>query len=236
MCYYLSMKTFIVNVYKNKKWITLGLSILYLLLFCFPVLPAIAKQDTATGDYKIIYLPFILFLAKFMFTLPSEIKNMSLWSTYDDLSRLITKDTFIINLICSSLMLACFILAIICIVRLFRDKKFYFIWSLIFAYLTVIVKNIILDPQTNSHYVIYFYPTAIIFFLFIILDIVYLVLERYYLFGLKEKLNARVAKIKTAYKEHKETEYKQSPEYRIEQLEKELQELKAQAKSNEEKQ
>ena len=238
------MKDFIVNVNKNKKWITLGLSILYLLLFCFPMITFAKSYEEVTYEeltyYEIIYgkLPFILFLVQFLIYLPNDINAIKNLAVYD-----YTKINFIcnvtVNLSCCILMLTCFVLAIICLVRLFKGKKFQFVWSLAFAFLTMLIKGIRCASSVSRggiYYKVEFYPTTYIFLILLILDIVYLILERYYLFGLKEKIEERTSNLKAERQAQKEAEYKQSPEYRIEQLEKQVQELQSQVKSDDDSQ
>lgn len=220
------MKTFIVNVYKNKKWITLGLSILYLLLFCFPFLPAYIKQNSETGENIIHSLPFVLYLVQFLINLPKTIKNMQI---YNDILSSDYYINFAINLACSLLMLACVILSIICLVRLFKDKKFQFVWSLLFAFLTLLLRGAHIQNGKN----LYMFPTTYIFLTLLVLDIIYLILEKHYL---RPDYDTRVATRKAARQAKQEAALKQSPEYRIEQLEKELQELKSQVKSDDDSQ
>lgn len=158
------MKTFIVNVSRYKKWITLGLSILYLLLFCFPLINN-SKDDGSTYQ-----LPFILMLPKFIFSLTDWIS----WFAHDKNIPIIAVRNFAVYLTCSILMLACFVLAIICVVRLFKSKKFYFIPSLILAFLTSFVSCIYARGVLLQ-------PTFYIFLVLLILDVVYLILEKHYL-------------------------------------------------------
>ncbi len=158
------MKTFIVNVYKNKKWITLGLSILYLLLFCFPLI------NNSKNDGSTYQLPFILMLPKFLFSLTDWMS----WFARDKNIPIIAVRNFAVYLTCSILMLACFVLAIICLIRLFRGKKFYFIPSLTLAFLTSFVSCIYARGVLLQ-------PTFYIFLVLLILDVVYLILEKHYL-------------------------------------------------------
>lgn len=157
------MKNFILNVYKNKKWITLGLSILYLLLFCFPLIRN-SKEDGSTYQ-----LPFILMLPKFLFSILDWIS----WLARDNNIPIIAIRNFAVYLTCSILMLSCFVLAIIYLVRSFKSKKFYFLPSLIFAFLTSFVSCIYAKGVRLQ-------PTTYIFLIMLILDIVYLILEKHY--------------------------------------------------------
>ena len=214
------MKTFIVKVYKNKKWITLGLSILYLLLFCFPLISH-SKSDNISYN-----LPFILSLPK-NWTYMSNLINGANLNDLQDKTSVIAFVS--INITCSLLMLIYFVLAIICLVRLFKGRKFYFTPSLTLAFFTILIYGISISYHSSQgveeiKYHLNFYPTTYIFLILLILDIVYLVLEWYYLHSGQEKLSTLIAERKAV---KQDAQLKQSPEYRIEQLEKELQELKA---------
>ncbi len=137
-----------------------------------------------------------------------------------------------INITCSLLMLICFVLAIICLIRLFKGKKFYFTPSLTLAFFTILIYGISISYHSSQgveeiKYHLNFYPTAYIFLILLILDIVYLILEWYYVHDGQEKLSTLIAERKAVKQARQDAELKQSPEYRIEQLEKELQELKA---------
>lgn len=217
------MKTFICNIYKNKKWITLGLSILYSLLFCFPLVEEGEKT------------PLNLYLIMCLFNMHKTInmyKSMPDYELYK--SSLI--GIYTVNIICLAFIFICFILAIICIIRFFKGKKFQFVWSLSFAFLTMLIYGISYTSKTidgvyEQSYYMHFYPTTYIFLTLLILDIVYLILERYYVHGGQEKQAAR----KAAKQAQAEAEYKQSPEYRIQQLEQQVQELQSQVKDDDQK-
>ena len=212
------MKTFIVNVYKNKKWITLGLSIFYLLLFSFPLVTFSKGNYENASEMYHFRLPFILSLPYDWLRFPEAIKRIDLY----DASHKADVILYIAHNITSSILLfICLVLAIVCVIRQFRGKKFYFLPSLTIAFLTMLVAGIYNSQIKFEHK---FYPTTIIFLVLLILDIVYLILERYYL---RPDYDQRLAERKAAKQAQAEAKLKQSPEYRIEQLEKELQELKA---------
>ncbi|MBD5100951.1 MAG: cell envelope integrity protein TolA [Clostridiales bacterium] len=225
------MKDFIYKVYKNKKWITLGLSILYLLLFCFPiqtVTKVIDKENLEFASYK---LPFILQIASYWRNVPNVISTLSSISDKESYAYNEIACAFGTIVTSSILVFMCFLLAIIYLVRLFKDKKFQFVWSLVIAFLAMLINGISTSDELGV-YEIHLYPTTYIFLALLVLDIVYLILERFYLHGGHEKLVQRQAERQA----QKEAEYKQSPEYRIEQLEKQVQELQSQVKSDEERQ
>ena len=167
------MKNFIVNVSRYKKWITLGLSILYLLLFCFPL------KYRIRADESIYRLPYIISLLKSIIELPQSFNILSLNS--DPYIRLNEICGIVTNIICALLMLATFILAIICLVYLFKGKQFYFVWSLSSALLTMLIQGIYFDMMHNKKHALDLCPTFYIFLILLILDIVYLVLEKHYL-------------------------------------------------------
>lgn len=166
------MKIFIFNVYKNKKWITLGLSILYLLLFCFPL------KYRIRADESIYRLPYIISLLKSLIGLPQSFNTLSLNS--DPNIRLNAICGIVTNITCALLMLATFIMAIICLVFLFKGKNFYFVWSLSLALLTMLIQGIYFDMMHNKTHKLDLCPTFYIFLILLILDIVYLVLEKHY--------------------------------------------------------
>lgn len=214
------MKNFILSVSKNKKWITLGLSILYLLLFCFPL------GNYRKDDDNYVTAPFLFLAIANLKYIPNIITSMRF---YEDVNIkyhyqfLITTDIIIFILL-----IACLIVAILCIVLFFKKKKFYFTPSLVLAFLTLIIKGLKYTYNNgNVSYSVNFYPTTYIFLILLILDIVYLILEWYYVHSGQEKLSTLIAERKAVKQARQDAELKQSPKYRIEQLEKELQELKA---------
>lgn len=220
------MKTFIFNLNKYKKWITLGLSVLSLLLFCFPLVSftTVASEDAYEASY--IILPFILSLPFTWSRFSKVIKTIDL---YDANHRAEVITYVVQNTMCSVLLFICFILAILCLIRQFKGKKFYFLPSIIFAFLTMLVAGIYNSYHSAQgvEYITYkldFYPSTAIFLALLILDIVYLILEKHYL---RPDYDQRLADRRATKQAKAEAEYKQSNEYRIEQLEKELQELKA---------
>ena len=209
------MKTFIVNVSKNKKWITLGLSILYLLLFCFPL------RSYLNDDGDAIALPFFCYVIANLKYIPQQLNAMH---SYEEKNlRYMFRFLITTEVIIFILLIACFIMAILCITLLFNKKKFIFTPALVSAFFTMLIYGIKYTYLTDSYSFI-FYPTTYIFLILLILDIVYLFLERYYL---RPNYDQRLAERKAVKQAKQDTQLKQSPEYRIEQLEKELQELKA---------
>ena len=220
------MKNFIFAIYKNKKWITLGISILYLVLFCFPIIKG-------TNEYEVDYtLPFIIYLARFIIHSPQDIKKIINSSNKIDHDKSILINEFLMKFACSIFVLICLALAIICVIRLLKGKNFYFLPSLSFAFLAMLIAGIHCIYHTYQDLfeikrTLTFYPTTAIFLVLLILDIVYLILEWYYLHSGQEKLSTLIAERKAATQAKQDAQLKQSPEYRIEQLEKELQELKA---------
>ncbi len=225
------MKTFIVNVYKNKKWITLGLSILFLLLFCFPLVTFSKGYYEDASEASYFRLPFILSLPYDWLRFPAAIKTTELSSA--EHKAYVT--TYIVkNITCSILVFICIVLAIMCLIRQFKGKKFYLLPSITFAFLTMLIAGIYNSYHSvqGVEYIKYkleFYPTTYIFLILLVLDIVYLILEKRYL---RPDYDQRLAERKAARQAKQEAERKQSPEYRIKQLEKELQDLKSQVKSD----
>ncbi len=219
------MKTFIVNVYKNKKWITLGLSILSLLMLCFPL------RSYTTSSNRIM-LPFWCYsLANIKF-LPNMIRSLSHYEEFDLKLRfqfLITTDIILFILI-----VAYFILTIVSLICIFKRKKIQFVWSIALDFAIILIGRISYNIDGNDvTYFIRSYPTIYIFAIILILDIIYLILEKHYL---RPDYDTRVATRKAERQAKQEAALKQSPEYRIEQLEKELQELKSQVKSDDDSQ
>ena len=165
------MKTFIVNVYKNKKWITLGLSILYLVLFFFPLDNIKLKNGQFDG-----FLPFIIWVPYSMFNITYEQATQS---------YLNNKLNIAVYVIYTALLIACLVLAIISVVRNFKCKKFNFTWSLVCAVLVMFLQGIgflmdDIDANTvklSTNFCFTFY----IFLVLLVLDVVYLILEKHYL-------------------------------------------------------
>lgn len=176
------MKTFILSVSKNKKWITLGLSILYLLLFCFPLVTFSKGYFEDASEASYFRLPFILSLPYDWMRFPAAIKTTELSSTEHKayVTLYIAQ-----NITCSILVFICLVLAIICIIRQFKGKKFCFLPSLALAFLTMLVAGIYTSYHSSQgveeiKYHLNFYPTTYIFLVLLILDVVYLVLEKHY--------------------------------------------------------
>lgn len=71
-------------------------------------------------------------------------------------------------------------MAIICLVFLFKGKNFYFVWSLSLALLTMLIQGIYFDMMHNKTHKLDLCPTFYIFLVLLILDVVYLVLEKHY--------------------------------------------------------
>lgn len=212
------MKTFIVNVYKYKKWITLGLSILYLLLFCFPL------RSYLNDDGDAIALPFFCYVIASLKYIPQQLNAMH--SYEEENLRYMFRFLITTEIIVFAFFIIGIIMAILCITLLFNKKKFIFTPALVSAFFTMLIYGIKYTYLTDSYSFI-FYPTTYIFLILLILDIVYLILEWYYLHSGQEKLSTLIADRKAVKQAKQDAELKQSPEYRIEQLEKELQELKA---------
>ncbi len=175
------MKSFILAINRYKKWIVLGLSIITLLLFCFPILPA---SFIHTNNY-----PF--FIGLFIST--NDVVNdyyydnnnppnnesfvafMEYWDSYKPL--LLARAIPIILL-----MMVSIILAILSLIFIFQGKTFHCISFLLTAFLAYIIQGI--SPLTKSFTLS---PIAIIFLILLILDIVYLCLERKYLIEVKQE-------------------------------------------------
>lgn len=217
------MKTFIVNVSRYKKWITLSLSILYLLLFCFPLVTFSKGYYEDASEAVYFRLPFILSLPYDWLRFPEAIKRIDLYGA--------SHKEYVIsyiahNITCSILIFICLVLAIVCIIRQFKNKKFLFFPSLFLGFIISILSSLSMDFHGLPF-------TFYIFLVLLILDVVYLVLEWYYVRDGQAKLSAKTAERKAAKQAKQDAQLKQSPEYRIEQLEKELQELKAKNNENE---
>ncbi len=169
------MKNFIVNVSRYKKWITLSLSILYLLLFCFPLVTFSKGYYEDASEASYFRLPFILSLPFSWSRFPEIIKTIDLYGA----SHKVHATTYVAqNIICSILMFICLVLAIVCIIRQFKGKKFYLLPSLTLAFFTMLIAGIY---TSFTKYKLEFYPTTYIFLILLILDVVYLILERHYL-------------------------------------------------------
>ena len=161
------MKSFILAINRYKKWIVLGLSIITLVLFCFPI------YTLSTPQGQTYFLPFFAYNIKSIVSLISGKANLS--NNY-----ISTQSAFIS--IASILMLTSIITSIVCIVFLFKRKEFYFFIPLLFAFATTIINSLSIKSINEKVVITFnFRPTAIIFLILLILDIVYLCLERKYL-------------------------------------------------------
>ena len=200
LCYALYMKNFIVNVNKNKKWITLGLSILNLILFCFPILTVThMSNDKVISSVK---LPFFLHVARYWANLWPNLKHVIHMHTMEDsIYKAITMREFGVYISCGIFMVACLVFAIFYLVCVFKNQKSYYTPSIVFALLTMLAAGIYLRPGRGLKYTFRPYPTFYVFLIFLLLDVAYLFLEWYYLRGGKEKLSERkIQKTETANK------------------------------------
>lgn len=121
--------------------------------------------------------------------------------------------------------------AIVCIIRQFKNKKQYFFCSFIFAMLAMFFQAFQFNTDDISGNVITKFNLCFTFYIFLILliiDIAYRILDWHFIHtDHPDKLKQYLADRKATKQAQAEVEYKQSNEYRIEQLEKELQELKS---------
>lgn len=168
------MKNFILTINKYKKWVVLGLSILMLFLFLFPF------QNYAYDNYK--KLPFVLALPISLINLINE----QYFEVYplNVANALHTVKLESATLICCLIVLCLINIALLIttIVITQKNKSFLFLPSLCLALVTRIVEGIKINFAQNSHY--YSLRFSFVFYILIILlilDIVYLVLERKYL-------------------------------------------------------
>lgn len=175
------MKNFILGIYKNKKWVVLGLSILMIVLFCFPILPAsvintdnfpffigliIATNDVVNDYYYDNSNP------------PDNESFVSFMEYWDFYKPLLLARAIPIIL----LMIASIILSILSLTFIFQGKTFYCISFLLTAFFAYIIQGI--SPLDKTYKLS---PIAVIFLILLILDIVYLCLERKYLKEVKQK-------------------------------------------------
>lgn len=207
------MKTFISFISKYRKWIDIWLSVLCFVLFIFPV------NNRA--------MPYFIWLPLFYLDMGKFWGSSNVFSWGGTAIRLI----FTFYIVYILFIAASLICSIVCIIRQFKNKKQYFFCSFIFACLAMLFQAFNFSNDDISGKIITEFDLCFNFYIFLallILDIVYLVLEWYYIrTDHPDKLAQRLAVRKAAKQARQEAEYKQSPEYRIEQLEKELQELKA---------
>lgn len=169
------MKNFILTINKYKKWIVLGLSILMFVLFFFPLTAKEASEGSLSYDtpYFIGTIKSVNYL-KLSFTAPEDMS--SLYIHIGCRALFSTLFTFI------------FIVAtIICLVYLFKGKRFIFTFSLLSVFLCDIIKSIQYVFTTKVEICFNMWYTFPITLILLILDIVYLVLERKYLKEVKQE-------------------------------------------------
>ena len=184
------MKNLIANVNKNKKWITLGLSILNLILFCFPILKITHMSNN--NVISSVELPFFLHVARYWANLWPNLRHVIyLHKMEDSIYKAITMRDFGVYFSCGIFMIRCLVFSIFYLVCVFKNQKSYYTPSIVFALFTTIAAGIYLRPGRGIKYTFHPYPTFYVFLILLILDVVYLVLEWYYLQGGKEKLSER---------------------------------------------
>lgn len=207
------MKTFVFFIFKYRKWIDICLSVLCFVLFLFP---RFAQK-----------YPYFIGLPLFYLDWGESIGNFNIFSWGVKELRLLFS-FYIIYILFIAASLTC---AIFCIIRQFKNKKQYFFCSFIFATLAMFFQAFNFNTDDISGKVMTEFDLCFNFYIFLvllILDIVFLILEWYYIrTDHPDKLAQRLAERKATKQARQEAEYKQSNEYRIEQLEKELQELKS---------
>ena len=161
------MKNFILTINKYKKWIVLILSILMFVLFFFPLTPK--KNSDNTLSYTIPYFAGMIQGISFLSAAAPE--GMS--SLYIHIGC---------RALCSTIFAIAFIvLTVICLVFLFKGKHFIFTFSLLSVFLCDIIKSIQYVFTTRVEICFNMWYTFPITLILLILDIVYLVLERKYL-------------------------------------------------------
>lgn len=172
------MKSFILAINKYKKWIMLSIFIVCtILVFVFPTV----KIEQYDGSCKTQI--FIVSMFKLMDTYANGIKmNLS------PVSLSLYQLRFSLIFLCFLSLCAFLATGIVAIVFAFRKKKFTLSWSLLCCLLVrffYMIKANEISEKIKIHFV--FYNTAIIFLILLILDIVYLCLERKYLKEVKEE-------------------------------------------------
>lgn len=175
------MKNFILAINKHKKWIVLGLSLITLLLFCFPFSYASIISENKTPFFIGVFIGAHDIINDYDYDInsPSANDNMTAymenWSDYKPL---------LLGRIISLMVLIIAILAIVVTCIILNSKGFYFpcISFLIPSFIVYIIQGI--SPLTKNFALS---PIAIIFLVLLILDIVYLCLERKYLKEVKQE-------------------------------------------------
>ena len=159
------MKTFILSVSKYKKWITLGLSIICFVLFLFP---RFAQN-----------FPYFIGLPLFYLDLGNRagIGSHNIFSWGDTSIRLI----FSFYIIYIVLIAASLICATVCTILQFKNKKQFFYCTLIFACLAMFFQAFQFEDMETSGVGFSLCFNFYIFLVLLILDIVYLALEKHYL-------------------------------------------------------
>lgn len=166
------MKNFILAINKYKKWIVLGLSLITLLLFCFPFSYASIISQNKTPFFIGVFIGAHDIIKDYNYDInsPSANDNMTAymenWSIYKPLLlwRIIPLMMLIIVI--------CAIMSV-CLILNFKQVSFPCLSFLIPSFSAYIIQGI--APLTKSFTLS---PIAIIFLILLILDIVYLVLER----------------------------------------------------------
>lgn len=182
------MKSFILAINRYKKWVALSVFIVCSILVLVCPTVNIEQYD---GSYKTQIFAVSLF--RLMDTYADGIK-MNLSPTSLSLYQLRFSMTFF----CFLSLCAFFITGILSIVFTFRKKKFPLSWSMLCCLLVRVfymIKANEINEKIKIHFV--FYNTAIIFLILLILDIVYLVLERKYLKEDKQEEDTKEEFVKT---------------------------------------
>ena len=176
------MKKFILAINKYKKWIVLGLSILMLFLFLFPFRNYSYKTDTA----KIPYLgALIISVANFIRGEYFEAYPIDLANKIDSLKpQILTLSIFNILLCLGSI-----VIIVVTIYLTQKDRNFLLLFSLCVCVITKIVNYLTIEVNAGPNYsiAINISPELYILIGLLILDIVYLVLERKYLKEVKQE-------------------------------------------------
>lgn len=169
------MKNFILTINKYKKWIVLGLSIIMFVLFFFPLTAKEASEGSLSYDtpYFIGTIRGINFL-KLSATAPNGMSSLY------------------VNIGCRALFSTLFtfifvVVTVICLVCLFKGKRFIFTFSLLAVFLCDIIKSIQYVFTTKLEIYFNMWYTFPITLILLILDIVYLCLERKYLKEVKQE-------------------------------------------------
>lgn len=162
------MKNFILAINRYKKWIVLGLSIVMLVLFFFPIMP------TEKNGEAVYCLPW--FIGQII-----SIRGFGNLAEGTVFHSLYTNRAF--YALFSSLSFVLWVIfTVITLIKLFCNKKFVFTVSIALFFLCDLIKSLSLSFIDNSFkYYFNMWYTFPITLILLILDIVYLVLERKYL-------------------------------------------------------